>query len=80
MKNTSLTAALGLSLALAGCAGNVDTATVTETRPNILLIIGDDMGFSDLGVYGSEAAIGRGRARQGNDESEEEQKSDVTVH
>jgi len=25
-----------------------------DARPNILLIIGDDMGFSDLGVYGSE--------------------------
>ena len=27
-----------------------------DIKPNILLIIGDDMGFSDLGVYGSEVA------------------------
>jgi len=29
-------------------------AESTEPRPNILLIIADDMGFSDLGCYGSE--------------------------
>ena len=27
-----------------------------EPRPNILLIMADDMGFSDLGCYGSEIA------------------------
>ncbi len=26
----------------------------TEERPNILLIVADDMGFSDLGCYGGE--------------------------
>lgn len=27
---------------------------VTESRPNILLIVADDLGYTDLGVYGSE--------------------------
>ena len=34
----------------------VQVLHAADTRPNILLIIGDDMGFSDLGVYGSEVA------------------------
>jgi len=51
---------------LASCDTKVDTAVVTTTtvtvdtavdkRPNILLIIGDDMGFSDVGAFGSEVA------------------------
>ncbi len=31
-------------------------ATSKDSRPNILLIIGDDMGFSDVGAFGSEVA------------------------
>jgi arylsulfatase A-like enzyme len=31
-----------------------ETATRIDTRPSILLIIGDDMGFSDVGAFGSE--------------------------
>ena len=27
-----------------------------ETRPNVLLIVADDMGFSDIGPFGSEIA------------------------
>jgi len=40
-----------------GCNQATNQTTTEPTkRPNILLIIGDDMGFSDLGVYGSEVA------------------------
>ena len=31
-------------------------AATPDSRPNILLIIGDDMGFSDVGAFGSEVA------------------------
>ncbi len=41
------------SIATPGASTPVAT---TDNRPNILLIIGDDMGFSDLGAYGSEVA------------------------
>ncbi len=42
------------TLVLASCVGDMPPAG--DARPNILLIIGDDMGFSDVGVYGSEVA------------------------
>src|SRR5579864_7103531 len=42
---------LGL-LALAACAHAADAAK----KPNILIILADDMGFSDAGCYGGEIA------------------------
>ena len=57
---------LAFTVLLASCTSDVappkveTTAEVVEETatkpPNILLIIGDDMGFSDLGMYGSEVA------------------------
>ena len=48
----------GLALLATACAEPVDTGetAVTETtrKPNIVLVLVDDMGFSDIGVYGSE--------------------------
>lgn len=43
--------ALGVALALTACGGN---DLVAPQRPNILLIVGDDMGYSDIGAFGSE--------------------------
>lgn len=37
-------------LALSACA----SPTVPDSRPNILLIVADDLGYADLGVYGSD--------------------------
>ena len=51
------------AMLLSGCGGGDADTTVASTsavtpdsRPNILLIIGDDMGFSDVGAFGSEVA------------------------
>lgn len=42
------------SVAAALVAGSVSTAHAQEARPNIVLILADDVGFSDFGAYGSE--------------------------
>ncbi|NND17070.1 MAG: sulfatase-like hydrolase/transferase, partial [Silicimonas sp.] len=48
----------GLAFLITACAEPVDTeeTAVTETteKPNIVLVMVDDMGFSDIGAYGSE--------------------------
>lgn len=68
MRKTYLSGGLiiGLALFFSGCSQDSDlhsglpeqTAAVSESagdsRPNILLIVVDDMGYTDLGVYGSE--------------------------
>jgi arylsulfatase len=42
-----------LALVLSGCHSDAETPP-PASRPNLLLIVLDDVGFGDLGVYGSE--------------------------
>lgn len=44
--------ALGL-LSLSACSGEQDAKEAHAKKPNVLLILADDMGWSDLGCYGS---------------------------
>ena len=47
------------SLLVTGCSRETeapDSNPPTIKRPNILLIVGYDMGYSDVGVFGSEIA------------------------
>ncbi len=51
--NTLKTAGAAL---VAACLAAPPVALATESRPNILLILADDLGFTDIGAYGSEIA------------------------
>jgi arylsulfatase A-like enzyme len=47
-----LAVGLGVTAALVGWTAS--SATAEDARPNVVVILADDMGFSDLGCYGGE--------------------------
>ncbi|GHV02820.1 arylsulfatase [Bacteroidia bacterium] len=54
MKTKAIAGALMAAASVAG-SGNVDARSArTSDKPNIIVILVDDMGYSDLGCYGSE--------------------------
>src|SRR5210317_1031873 len=51
LRNVGLGAA---ALALPGCARAMSRGEAATSKPNIIVIMCDDMGYSDIGCYGSE--------------------------
>ncbi len=50
---------LSFALVVSGCSRETDAPGGDQSpkaRPNILLIVADDMGYSDVGAFGSEIA------------------------
>ena len=43
-----------ISLSFGGCGGQLFSNAKENSRPNIILIMADDMGYSDIGCYGGE--------------------------
>ena len=55
MKMNKLPVLLIAAIFIVGCGQNTTTEE-TSTKPNILLLVGDDIAFGDLSAYGSEIA------------------------
>src|SRR6478735_4570213 len=45
-----------LTAMILGLLLGLDSRSLAAPRPNIIVILADDMGFSDIGCYGSEIA------------------------
>src|SRR5947207_14294408 len=53
-----LASAVPAALGMLSAAGATSTAQAQETKPNILFILVDNLGYGELGVYGGGATRG----------------------
>ena len=54
---------LAASLSLGTVVGWGPTANAADERPNIVLIVADDVGYADMGMFGGEIGVSPARRR-----------------
>jgi len=57
MKFTKITIAILTIFTLVSCKKDQEKEASVSEKPNVILIVADDLGFSDIGCYGGNISL-----------------------